>query len=208
MKNKNNFQKIPNNGMPKWVKNTLIIISIVFFVIILMGILVAITSTSEDSDNKVESNSNNEKSEDSQIEEVDNDNDDDETEEESEEYKTKHKFMNTPKDEFNILNATNVKDVERNPNNFIGKPYKFEGKVIQVLEEDIYNNYRIAIDDEYSSVVLVEIVDLSNNDNRILEDDYVTVYSQFEDLTSYETVSGSEVTLPKFFSDKDMIDIQ
>ncbi|WP_394877053.1 hypothetical protein [Mammaliicoccus lentus] len=206
MKNKNNFQKIPNNGMPKWVKNTLIIISIVFFVIILMGILVAITSTSEDSDNKVESNSNNDKSEDSKIEEVDND--DDETEEESEEYKAKHKFMNTPKDEFNILNATNVKDVERNPNDFIGKPYKFEGKVIQVLEEDIYNNYRIAIDDEYSSVVLVEIVDLSNNDNRILEDDYVTVYSQFEDLTSYETVSGSEVTLPKFFSDKDMIDIQ
>ncbi|HBV04670.1 hypothetical protein ACQUFT_00305 [Mammaliicoccus lentus] len=206
MKNKNNFQKIPNNGMPKWVKNTLIIISIVFFVIILMGILVAITSTSEDSDNKVESNSNNDKSEDSKIEEIDND--DDETEEESEEYKAKHKFMNTPKDEFNILNATNVKDVERNPNDFIGKPYKFEGKVIQVLEEDIYNNYRIAIDDEYSSVVLVEIVDLSNNDNRILEDDYVTVYSQFEDLTSYETVSGSEVTLPKFFSDKDMIDIQ
>ena len=206
MKNKNNFQKIPNNGMPKWVKNTLIIISIVFLVIILMGILVAITSTSEDSDNKVESNSNNDKSEDSKIEEVDND--DDETEEESEEYKAKHKFMNTPKDEFNILNATNVKDVERNPNDFIGKPYKFEGKVIQVLEEDIYNNYRIAIDDEYSSVVLVEIVDLSNNDNRILEDDYVTVYSQFEDLTSYETVSGSEVTLPKFFSDKDMIDIQ
>jgi len=207
VKNKNNFQKIPNNGMPKWVKNTLIIISIVFFVIVLMGILVAITSTSEDSDNKVESNSNNDKSEDSQIEEVDND-DDDEAEEESEEYKAKHKFMNTPKDEFNILNATNVKDVERNPNDFIGKPYKFEGKVIQVLEEDIYSNYRIAIDDEYSSVVLVEIVDLSNNDNRILEDDYVTVYSQFEDLTSYETVSGSEVTLPKFFSDKDMIDIQ
>lgn len=206
MKNKNNFQKLPNNGMPKWVKNTLIIISIVFFVIILMGILVAITSTSEDSDNKVESNSNNDKSEDSKIEEIDND--DDETEEESEEYKAKHKFMNTPKDEFNILNATNVKDVERNPNDFIGKPYKFEGKVIQVLEEDIYNNYRIAIDDEYSSVVLVEIVDLSNNDNRILEDDYVTVYSQFEDLTSYETVSGSEVTLPKFFSDKEMIDIQ
>lgn len=206
MKNKNNFQKLPNNGMPKWVKNTLIIISIVFFVIILMGILVAITSTSEDSDNKVESNSNNDKSEDSKIEEVDND--DDETEEESEEYKAKHKFMNTPKNEFNILNATNVKDVERNPNDFIGKPYKFEGKVIQVLEENIYNNYRIAIDDEYSSVVLVEIVDLSNNDNRILEDDYVTVYSQFEDLTSYETVSGSEVTLPKFFSDKDMIDIQ
>ncbi|WP_426366361.1 hypothetical protein [Mammaliicoccus lentus] len=206
MKNKNNFQKLPNNGMPKWVKNTLIIISIVFFVIMLMGILVAITSTSEDSDNKVESNSNNDKSEDSQIEEVDND--DDETKEESEEYKAKHKFMNTPKDEFNILNATNVKDVERNPNDFIGKPYKFEGKVIQVLEEDIYNNYRIAIDDEYSSVVLVEIVDLSNNDNRILEDDYVTVYSQFEDLTSYETVSGSEVTLPKFFSDKEMIDIQ
>lgn len=206
MKNKNNFQKIPNNGMPKWVKNTLIIISIVFLVIMLMGILVAIASPSEDSDNKVESNSNNDKSEDTEIEEVDND--DDETKEESEEYKAKHKFMNTPKDEFNILNATNVKDVERNPNDFIGKPYKFEGKVIQVLEEDIYNNYRIAIDDEYSSVVLVEIVDLSNNDNRILEDDYVTVYSQFEDLTSYETVSGSEVTLPKFFSDKDMIDIQ
>ncbi|MCR1872129.1 hypothetical protein NSA33_03050 [Mammaliicoccus lentus] len=206
MKNKNNFQKLPNNSMPRWVKIALIIISVMFSAIMLMGILVAITSPSEDSDNKVESNSNNDKSEDSQIEEVDNDND--EVEEESEEYKEKHKFMNTPKDEFNILNATNVKDVERNPNDFIGKPYKFEGKVIQVLEEDIYSNYRIAIDDEYSSVVLVEIVDLSNNDNRILEDDYITVYSQFEDLTSYETVSGSEVTLPKFFSDKDMIDIQ
>lgn len=203
---KNNFQKIPNKGMPTWLKNTLIIISVVVGVTLLMVVLFAITSPSEDSNNKVESNSNNDKSEDRENEELDNN--DDETEEESETSIDKTHFMTVPKEEFNILNANNVKDVERNPKDFIGKPYKFEGKVIQVLEENIYNNYRIAIDDEYSSVVLVEIVDVSDNENRILEDDYVTVYSQFEDLTSYETITGSEITLPKFFSDKNLIEIQ
>lgn len=199
MNQKDNFNNSLNKK-PSWMKRIITIILIVVFVFIFLLIVGALLSP-DDENKETQNTSTQEKNKDDKKIS-------DESDEESEKYKQKHKFMTTPKEEFNVLNATNVKDIERNPNDFIDQPYKFEGKVIQTLEDDIYTNYRIAIDDEYSSVVLVEIVDTNDNENRILEDDYVTVYSQFQDLTSYESTSGSEITLPKFFSDKKMIELQ
>lgn len=198
---KTNFQK----GIKKessWVKTifkVFLIIVGVFLLLVVVGTLIA----PDDVENKeFQNNSKTKKDNDKQIDEKDN-----ESNEESAEYKAKHKFMKTPKDEFNILNTTNFKEIQRNPDDFINEPYTFGGTVIQVSEGDIYNNYRIAIDDDYDNIVLVEIVALTN-DNRILEDDNVTIYSQYEGLTTYESVSGSDITVPKFFSDKDMIEIK
>ncbi|MEB6258306.1 OB-fold protein [Mammaliicoccus sciuri] len=203
MHKKNSF-KNNLNKKPSWMKSIITIIFIVVCVFIFLLIIGALLSPNEESEES-QNTTKQEKSKDDNENQTEDKNN--ESDEESEEYKKKHKFMNTPKENFNVLNEENIKDIQRNPKVYVDKPYKISGTVIQVSEGDIYNDYRIALNDDYDNVVLVEIVALTD-ENRILEDDIVTVYSQYEGLTTYESVSGSDITIPKFFSDRDMIKVE
>lgn len=203
MNKKNNFNNSINKK-PSWMKSIITIILIivsVFIFLLIIGALLSPNDENEDSQNTTKQ----EKFKDDNEKQAEDKNN--ESDEESEKYKKKHKFMNTPKENFNILNEESIKEIQRNPKDYVDKPYKIGGTVIQVSEGDIYNDYRIALNDDYDNVVLVEIVALTD-ENRILEDDTVTVYSQYEGLTTYESVSGSDITIPKFFSDRDMIEVE
>ncbi len=96
------------------------------------------------------------------------------------------------------------KAISRDPDSYTGKHYKFTGKVVQVLEEEM-DNYtyvalRIATKGNYDNVVYVTHL-RENGEARILEDDRVTVYASCLGLYTYETVIGGSVTLPNFLAE-------
>ena len=101
------------------------------------------------------------------------------------------------------------KDIARNPDSYKGKYGKFYGKVIQVLETDIYGmtsyTLRVAINGSYSNIMLVTYF-ATGNESHILEDDYITMYGEIQGTETYETVLGNSVTIPAM--DAEYIDIQ
>lgn len=96
------------------------------------------------------------------------------------------------------------KAISRDPDAYEGKNYKFSGKVVQVMEEELedytYVVMRIATVGNYDDVVYVSYL-RENSESRILEDDRVTVYATCLGLYTYETVIGGSITLPNFLAE-------
>lgn len=90
--------------------------------------------------------------------------------------------------------------VSRNPSDHTGDLVQFNGRVLQVIEEDELISFRIATKDDYDDVVLVSMAKPEKY-SRILEDDDVVVNGMFLDLMSYETIFGATVTLPWILAD-------
>lgn len=109
----------------------------------------------------------------------------------------------------NTQNETEYKDecieksyeeLARNPDNVKGTKVKVTGEVIQVTE---YNNkieLRVNITKEeygyYTDTIYVTYVPKAGED-KILEDDIVTIWGISEGDYSYTSIMGSKVTLPK-----------
>lgn len=105
------------------------------------------------------------------------------------------------KSEYSALEESQLDGMKRKPEEHYGELVKFSGKVIQVSsgEVEFVEYYRVAIDDNYDHVVLVKVLMPNEIDaGRILEDDYVTLYSKYEGLNTYESTTGKSVTLPYF----------
>ena len=75
------------------------------------------------------------------------------------------------------------------------KKVAFSGKIIQVIEGDDSSQYRLAVDGNYDTVMLIEI---SNEklSTRILEDDLVSVYGLSMGTISYNSTMGGKITIP------------
>lgn len=96
-------------------------------------------------------------------------------------------------------------ELARNPNNYKGKSLMYEGKILQVLEDHSieglnYLNILLVVGNSYDNIVKVTYT-LTNDEPRILEDDYVHVYGTSDGLYSYKTVRGNENTIPKIEAD-------
>lgn len=104
-----------------------------------------------------------------------------------------------PEDLSNYRTDYDIKDVERNPAEYKDELLSFEGKIIQVMEDEVYTSYRIAINDDYDRIVYLQTFNVTLEE-RLLEDDYVTVYGLFNDLLTYETVMGASQTVPAFLA--------
>lgn len=104
-----------------------------------------------------------------------------------------------PEDLSNYRTDYDIKDVERNPAEYKDELLSFEGKIIQVMEDEVYTSYRIAINDDYDRIVYLQTFNVTLEE-RLLEDDYVTVYALFNDLLTYETVMGASQTVPAFLA--------
>lgn len=87
----------------------------------------------------------------------------------------------------------------RTPDDYKGEKVYFSGTVLQVCEEatseDEYSTYRVATLNGYDDVVYLRFQNY-NSGSRILEDDNITFYGIYEGLYSYESVMGSNVTIP------------
>ena len=92
----------------------------------------------------------------------------------------------------------------RTPGEYEGERVKFSGYVVQVCSEAqselYYSAYRVATSGRYDNVVFVK-VDNYGSGTRILEDDYITFYGEFDGLYSYETVMGATMTIPSVLAE-------
>lgn len=104
-----------------------------------------------------------------------------------------------PEDLSNYRADIDLKDIERNPGDYQNEFITFEGKIIQIMEDDIYTAYRIAVNDDYDRIAYVQTLS-GTLEQRLLEDDYVTVYGAFDDILTYETVLGASQTVPAFIA--------
>ena len=102
-------------------------------------------------------------------------------------------------DEYKAMCKTySYNEIARNPNKYKGELGKFYGRVIQVMEEDIYSftsyTLRVALNG-YDNVILVSYL-ADEDESHILEDDYITLYGELQGTYTYETVMGNDVTIP------------
>jgi hypothetical protein len=92
-------------------------------------------------------------------------------------------------------------DIARNPENMNGEYAKLKGKVIQVLESG--NAVQIRVDitvseyGNYSDTIFVSYYKKSETEDRILEDDIITIYGKLDGTETYNAVLGQQITLPK-----------
>lgn len=108
------------------------------------------------------------------------------------------------------------KEISRNPKNYVGKKAKFEGEVVQVMENKNSVTLRVNVTKTenslmesgylYSDTIYVEYTRKSDSESRILDDDIVTMYGVLNGTKSYSSVLGGEVTIPLF--NAEYIDIQ
>ena len=104
-----------------------------------------------------------------------------------------------------VYQSLDYKAMSRDPDTYEGNLYKFDGKVVQVMEQIQTDGttlvaLRVASKGRYDDVVYV-IYYRSSGEARILEDDKVTVYGTSKGLYTYETVMGAEVTIPMILAD-------
>ena len=90
----------------------------------------------------------------------------------------------------------NYEDVQRNPQNYEDDSLKISGSIFQIIDESAYSaSYLISTDSGYIYASWYENEDIRGS--RFLEGDNVTVYGQFDALTTYNTLAGSENTVPQ-----------
>lgn len=91
-------------------------------------------------------------------------------------------------------------DMARDSNGKAGSYTRLSGTIIQVMNGDSYNQYRMAVNDDYDKVVLIQI-DTSKLTQNILENDSITVEGMCTGNVSYQTVLGATQTIPSMSVD-------
>jgi len=89
----------------------------------------------------------------------------------------------------------------RKPDDYIGEKVKFSGKVIQVIEDGSTTQLRLAVNDDYDTVLFAEL-DSSLVDSRILEDDQITIMGLSSGLITYESTMGGNISIPSVSIEK------
>ena len=88
--------------------------------------------------------------------------------------------------------SVSYETLNRGGNSLIRQYYTFTGKILQEME----GHYRLGVGDGFSDVIYLDYI-LPIGAERLLEDDYVTVWGQSLGLYTYTTVSDKEVTVPR-----------
>ncbi|MGJ7912015.1 toxin regulator [Neobacillus sp. LXY-1] len=89
----------------------------------------------------------------------------------------------------------------RTPDKFVSQKIKFRGKVIQVIEGDAETQIRLAVNDNYDTVLLGAF-DSSVVTSRVLEDDMITIYGTSTGLITYDSTMGGKISIPGVSIDK------
>jgi flagellar biosynthesis GTPase FlhF len=83
----------------------------------------------------------------------------------------------------------------RTPDDFEGKKAKFSGRVVQVMEGDGETQLRIAVDDNYDTILFVAY-ESTIISSRVLEDDFVTISGESLGLITYQSTMGGDISIP------------
>ena len=91
----------------------------------------------------------------------------------------------------------------RTPDDYKGQKVKFSGKVLQVQEGLFSDVIRLGVNGSYDNVLWLSIpITATKSDERILEDDYITIYGVADGIKTYETVLGASISIPSVTVDK------
>ena len=113
---------------------------------------------------------------------------------EKEEQERKRKIEEEEKIGFNT--GITYQQLAREPEKYKNKKIKFRGKIVQVIENQDVNEYRMAVGGDYSKVILLTVNKNLLRSSRILEEDSVTVYGYSLGVITYESTLGGNVTVP------------
>ncbi|MDH6364367.1 uncharacterized membrane protein YcgQ (UPF0703/DUF1980 family) [Enterococcus sp. PF1-24] len=92
--------------------------------------------------------------------------------------------------------GTTFENLARNPETYLDQKVKFNGLIIQVIKGSGYSQFRFAVDDNYDQIILIEISEDQLTNNRLLENDHITVRgTSFGEIT-YTSTMGGEITIP------------
>ena len=83
----------------------------------------------------------------------------------------------------------------RTPDDYIFEKVKFRGTVVQVMEGDGVTQIRLAVGDNYDTILFAEF-DSSVVDSRILEDDTITIRGLSTGLITYDSTMGGSISIP------------
>ena len=89
----------------------------------------------------------------------------------------------------------------RTPDEHIGNKVTLSGEIVQVIEGDDASQYRMAVDQDYDKMVLIE-VSTDQLSSRILENDLITIYGVSQGTIDYESTIGRTNTVPAITVDK------
>lgn len=89
----------------------------------------------------------------------------------------------------------------RTPDEHIGNKVTLSGEIVQVIEGDDASQYRMAVDQDYDKIVLIE-VSTDQLSSRILENDLITIYGVSQGTIDYESTIGGTNTVPAITVDK------
>ncbi|WHZ32395.1 hypothetical protein QNK01_01780 [Desemzia incerta] len=98
--------------------------------------------------------------------------------------------------------GTTFDQLARTPDDYMYTKVKFSGKVVQVMEGDGTTQIRFAVNDDYDKIIYAEISSDLTDNNRLLEDDYITISGISMGLLTYESTMGGEITIPSMTVDK------
>ena len=113
-----------------------------------------------------------------------------------EEAEAKAKAEQEAKEKQGYETGITYNQLARTPDDYKGEKCKFRGKVVQVMEEESIVVMRLAVNGNYDNILYVMTTSKALNNERILEDDYITVYGTSAGIYTYTTVLGASVSIP------------
>ncbi|QHT48013.1 hypothetical protein M662_16500 [Bacillus sp. SB49] len=89
------------------------------------------------------------------------------------------------------------KELDKNPDKYSGDFLKYQGEIIQIMEDETSTVIRLAVTKDsygydYNDVVYVTFDDTT----PFVEEDIVTVYGTVSGSYTYESTAGHQITLP------------
>lgn len=93
-------------------------------------------------------------------------------------------------------------ELEKNPDKYAGEFVKYQGEIIQIIEDDVYTNIRLAVTKTsygYSSSDIIYVYCIGTT--PFVKGDIVTVYAGIEGSYTYESQAGFQITLPLLFAE-------
>ncbi len=89
-------------------------------------------------------------------------------------------------------------DLMRYSDDNYGELVELSGTVLQTMQGDGEIQHRVALNDDYDTVVLIGY-EPGTASTKILEDDYITFIGTSVGTTTYETVMGAEIEIPAVY---------
>lgn len=90
----------------------------------------------------------------------------------------------------------------RTPDKYVGKSVKFSGKVVQVIEAGTEVQMRLAVNNNYDTILYCAVPKSEMNGSRILENDKITIYGMSNGIITYESTLGGKISIPSVIIDK------